>query len=178
MQRLTANIRRRGLKGPTEAEPARGSYIKAKPAHPGMVGRLFPLRITGPVQGPEKVLEDVERHSAAGQRQTGYLYENATEHAGSLSIATPRRVGYMSTHREMVEQAQKEGKYVHPMIAWAAKHHPEHSGWGQRSPYQLPSPEGERYQQPDLTEHLRDTGDWEMASTIRKQMTAYPKRHD
>jgi hypothetical protein len=120
-QRVTANVKRRGLKE-------------------GMAGRMYPLRITGPVEGPENIRPDVTKHrelgphqygawggSSIGGRKTGYLYENAVENAGSISVGVPQRKGFMSTHREMVKAAQQRGEKIHPNIAWAAKVAPEHT---------------------------------------------------
>lgn len=120
-QRVTANIKRRGLKE-------------------GMAGHMYPLRITGPVEGPENMQPDVTRHrelgprsygswggQSYGGRSKGYLYENAVENAGSISVGVPERKGFMSTHREMVQAAQKSGQYVHPNIEWATKGKPEHT---------------------------------------------------
>ena len=117
--RLTHNIRRRGLK-------------------PDMAGHLYPLRITGPVEGPEQMRQDVSKHielgprmsrwgSTTGGRSRGYLYEQAVESPGSISVGTPApRKGFLSTHREMVRQAKSEGKYVHPTLEWGAMKTPEH----------------------------------------------------
>jgi hypothetical protein len=120
-QRVTQNIKRRGLKE-------------------GMAGHLYPLRITGPVEGPENMKEDLPKHrelgprsygswggQSYGGRSTGYLYENKVENVGSISVGVPQRKGFMSTQREMVKTAQQRGNYVHPNIAWAAKAAPEHT---------------------------------------------------
>jgi hypothetical protein len=120
-QRVGANIKRRGLKE-------------------GMAGHMYPLRITGPVEGPENLQPDVTRHrelgptrygswggQSYGGRTTGYLYENKVENAGSISVGAPQRKGFLSTHREMVQAAQQRGEKVHPLIAWAAKKAPEHT---------------------------------------------------
>jgi hypothetical protein len=97
---------------------------------PGHAGHLYPLRITGAVIGPHNLHVDQGYHDALGyhDRATGYLYENSSEDAGSISVGTPHRQGWMSTHREMVDQAKQEGKPVHPLIDWASQHHPEHEG--------------------------------------------------
>jgi len=132
-QRLGHNLKRRGL-----AE--------------NKVGRMFPLRVTGPVEGPENIKSDMNKHvelgpqrygswggSSYGGRSTGYLYKNDVEDAGSISVGVPQRKGFMATHKEMVTQAKARGEYVHPLIDWAAKKAPEHTGeavrgrWGQRT---------------------------------------------
>jgi hypothetical protein len=101
---------------------------------------MYPLRITGPVEGPENMKEDLPKHrelgprsygswggQSYGGRSTGYLYENKVENVGSISVGVPQRKGFMSTHREMVKAAQQRGEKVHPNIAWAAKAAPEHT---------------------------------------------------
>jgi hypothetical protein len=71
----------------------------------------------------------VSRHYELHGRETGYLYEQEHEDPGSISVGVPDpRQGFLSTHLEMVRKAQKEGKYVHPLIAWAARRHPAHTG--------------------------------------------------
>jgi hypothetical protein len=115
---------------------------------PGVAGRLFPLRITGPVSGLQDEPEAQKKsawgkggsivHLALGDAQQGYMYRNAVESPGSISVGVPQRGGFLSTHKEMVEAAQKAGKPVHPNIAWAAKKATEHTGetypegWEQR----------------------------------------------
>jgi hypothetical protein len=102
---------------------------------------MYPLRITGPVEGPENIKPDVNKHrelgprtygawggASQGGRSKGYLYQNAVENAGSISVGVPQRKGFMSTHREMVKAAQQRGESVHPNIAWAVKAAPEHTG--------------------------------------------------
>jgi hypothetical protein len=64
---------------------------------------------------------------STGGRSKGYLYENKVENAGSISVGVPERKGFMSTHREMVQAAQKSGQYVHPNITWATQKRPEHT---------------------------------------------------
>lgn len=117
--RLTHNIRRRGLKE-------------------GMAGHLYPLRITGDVEGPEQMREDVAKHIELGPRMSrwgqttggrtrGYLYEQSVESPGSISVGTPApRNKFLSTYRESIKGAVKAGKRVDPTILWAAKHAPEH----------------------------------------------------
>lgn len=121
-QRLGANLKRRGLAA-------------------NKVGRMFPLRITGPVEGPENIKEDMNKHvelgprrygswggSSYGGRSIGYLYKNDIEDPGSISVGVPQRKGFMATHKEMVTQAKARGEKVHPLIDWAAKKAPEHTG--------------------------------------------------
>lgn len=113
-QRVTYNIKRKGLKE-------------------GKVGRMFPLRITGPVRSPEEAKPDVMRHRELGawgsHGGAGYLYKNVVEGAeGDLSVGTPGRKGYLSTHKEMVMAAEKRGEKVNPTISWAARNAPEHTG--------------------------------------------------
>ena len=107
----------------------------------GVGGHLFPLRITGAVEGPENVHSDVPVHrelgparqmsfggQVIGGRKEGYLYKNQVEDAGSISVGVPQRKGYLSTQKEMVKQAKTEGKFVHPNIEWATSKGPEHTG--------------------------------------------------
>jgi hypothetical protein len=135
--RVTHNIKRRGLKE-------------------GMAGHMYPLRITGPVEGPERIYPDQSRHrelgpavhyygSTVGGRRKGYLYENKVENAGSISVGVPQRKGFLSTHRELVQAAQKSGQHVHPTIAWAAKAWPEHTSEKIAQRWEAPTPQG--YQQ-------------------------------
>jgi hypothetical protein len=119
---------------------------------PGVAGRLFPLRITGPVSGlrdePEAqkksawgkggsiVHTELGPEGEAGKAGQGYMYRNVVE--GGISVGVPQRKGFLSTHKEMVEEAQRRGEKVHPNIAWAAKKATEHTGevvpegWEQR----------------------------------------------
>lgn len=134
----------------------------------GVGGHLFPLRITGPVAGPEHVQPDVNVHRRLGRgsgsygweapqppapiKGGGYLYENKVEAAGSISAGVPRRKGFLSTHREMVQAAQKSGEKVHPNIAWAAKAAPEHTGETiPQNRWADPTPHGQRYAQHHLS---------------------------
>jgi len=102
---------------------------------------MYPLRITGPVEPPEapgQLYPDMPHHyplgpakirygERVGGRSTGYLYKNEVEGGGAVSVGVPKRKGFLSTQREMVRSAQQRGEYVHPNIAWAAKHTPEHT---------------------------------------------------
>jgi len=123
----------------------------------GMAGRMYPLRITGPVEGPENIHPDMKKHvdlgprhfnwgSPVGGRTTGKLYHNVAE-GGSyeVSVGVPSRKGFMSTQREMVAGAKKEGRYVHPNIEWAVKNQPEHTSERIVPRFHDPSPEGQRY---------------------------------
>jgi hypothetical protein len=118
----------------------------------GVAGRLFPLRITGSVAGPEQMQPDVNVHYRLGRQPRamhqigmpklpipggGYLYENQVESPGSISVGVPKRKGFLSTYREMVTGAEKRGENVHPNISWAARHMGEHTGetLGVRGPY-------------------------------------------
>lgn len=164
--RVTTNVRARGVKE-------------------GMAGRLYPLRITGPVEGPENLHPDVTKHyelgpsnwrygQNVGGRKSGYLYHNVVEGgSGEVSVGVPQRKGFLSTQREMVTQAQKEGKYVHPNIAWAAKG-PEHTTEKIEGRYAHPTPEDQRYAQPMLQEQFKDT-DPHKGAEIARQM--YPETH-
>lgn len=107
---------------------------------------LFPLRLTGQMGNdkrllrgggglidagggtPETASEDVNVHSGLGRLNHGYFYENSVEDPGHISVGVPQRKGFLSTHKEMVKDAQSRGEYVHPNIAWAAKKMPEHLG--------------------------------------------------
>jgi hypothetical protein len=123
----------------------------------GMAGRMYPLRITGPVEGPENIQPDVKKHvelgpatwrygQRVGGRSTGYLYHNVAE-GGSyeVSVGVPQRKGFMSTQREMVGAAKKEGRHVHPNIEWAVKNQPEHTSEEIKGRFDQPTPPGERY---------------------------------
>lgn len=119
-QRVTYNVKRRGLKE-------------------GKVGRMFPLRITGPVRPPEEVKPDMMRHRELGgmgsHMGAGYLYKNVVEGGESeVSVGTPTRAGFLSTHREMVTAAEKQGKKVNPVISWAARKMPQHTQEAIREP--------------------------------------------
>ena len=116
-ERVTHNIESIGLRG-------------------GMVGRMYPLRLTGPVSGPEEARSDVSQHKALGSARSGYLYKNAAEDPGKLSVGTPTRKGFLSTHREMVTAAERRGENVHPSISWAAQHATEHTGEAMRESWQ------------------------------------------
>jgi hypothetical protein len=120
VQRLQFNDRRRGVQ-------------------PGMAGRMIPLRATGdfeegfrsepePTKNPFRKGGGSIRHTDLGGAEKGYRYQNVVEDQGSVSIGAPQRKGFLSTHREMTEAAKAGGQYVHPNVAWAAKHHPEHTG--------------------------------------------------
>lgn len=137
---------------------------------PGMAGHMYPLRITGPVDPPEESQPDVAKHvelgprrqmswggEYVGGRKTGYLYKNETEGGGAMSVGVPKRKGFLSTQREMVGQAKKEGKFVHPNIEWAVKGHPEHTAQEIKSRWSEPSPPGQRYAQPQLPDTHGDT---------------------
>lgn len=170
-QRLTANIKRRGV-----AE--------------NKVGRMFPLRITGPVEGTEDIKSDMNKHvglgpvrygswggSSYGGRQTGYLYKNDVEDAGSISVGVPQRKGFMATHKEMVGQAKARGEHVHPLIDWATKKGPEHTGeavrgrWSKRE-----EPQGT---QQGLHEQFEKGDPWGKGADPRRQesfMELHPDR--
>lgn len=120
-QRVTTNVGRRGL-------------------GKGMAGRMYPLRITGPVDPPEEAKSDVPIHRELGPRRqmsyggemiggraSGYLYKNEVEGGGAMSVGVPKRKGFMSTQREMVRAAKKSGQFVHPNIEWATQKQPEHT---------------------------------------------------
>jgi hypothetical protein len=137
-QRVTTNVKSRGLKE-------------------GLVGRMYPLRITGPVEGPENLQPDVTKHfelgpasyrygQRVGGRRTGYLYKNVVEGGErEVSAGVPQRKGFLSTQREMVQAAKKEGRYVHPNIEWAVKNQPEHTAEKIQPRFHHQTPEGERY---------------------------------
>lgn len=128
---------------------------------PGYAGRMYPLRITGPVDPPEEPQPDVAKHvqlgprrqmswggEYVGGRRTGYLYKNEIEGGGAMSVGVPKRKGFLSTQREMVTTAKKGGKYVHPSIDWAVRGHPEHTPEEVgRHRYASQTPEGHRYAQ-------------------------------
>lgn len=99
---------------------------------PGHQAHMYPLRITGPVIGTHNIHMDVGYHSGLGgpdaRGRPGYLYHNESEDTGSVSLGTPNRQDFLSTHKEMVQKAQEQGKYVHPLIQWAVENHPEHTG--------------------------------------------------
>ena len=120
VQRLQDNKQRRGIKT-------------------GMAGRIFPLRATGDFE--EGFREEPEakknpyqkgpgsiRHTDLAGADKGYRYKNQVEDAGSVSIGAPQRAGFLSTHREMVSTAKARGEHVDPVVEWAVKHHPEHTG--------------------------------------------------
>ena len=123
----------------------------------GMAGRMYPLRITGPVEGPENLQPDVSKHfelgpatwrygQRVGGRGTGYLYKNVVEGGSEeVSVGVPQRKGFMSTQREMVQTAKKQGAYVHPNIEWAVKSQPEHTSEQILPRFHKPTPEGQRY---------------------------------
>jgi hypothetical protein len=120
-------------------------------------GHLYPLRITGPVEGPENVHVDTGFHGQLGEARRhgpGYLYENMAEDPESISVGTPRRKGFLSTHREMVQAAQQRGEHVHPLIEWAARMHPEHEG----EEWEHPRLAGLKKKYPDVFGHPPDTG--------------------
>lgn len=167
-QRVKTNVSKRGLQ-------------------PGMAGRMYPLRITGSVDPPEEDQPDMSKHVTLGPsrhgswggqvyggRKTGYLYKNEVEGGGAMSVGVPQRKGFMSTQREMVTQAKKEGKYVHPNIEWAVKGHPEHTAAVIQGRYDNPTPAGQRYAQPMLQEQFKDT-DPHKGAEIARQM--YPETH-
>ena len=145
-QRVTTNVGRRGL-------------------GQGMAGRMYPLRITGPVDQPEEARGDMPVHyelgptryrygETVGGRQRGYLYKNEVEGGGQVSVGVPRRKGFMSTQREMVKQAKKEGKYVHPTIDWATQKMPEHTA-EEIKPRSLYEQRGWQGHQPTLSDPPR-----------------------
>ena len=169
--RLTHNVRRRGLRE-------------------GMAGHLYPLRITGDVEGPEQMREDVSKHielgpvqrrwgQTVGGRKKGYLYEQAVESPGSISVGVPApRKSYLSTQREMVRQAKSGGKYVHPTIEWAASKTPEHVPETVKEP--VPRYQQHPYRQLGLHEALvpshviagaqAQKGDFTAAGEMQKQL--------
>jgi len=175
--RVTQNVRRRGLR-------------------PGMAGHLYPLRITGDVEGPEQMREDVSKHIELGPRRTrwgsttggrtrGYLYENAVEGVGSISVGVPApRKNYLSTQREMVKKAKAEGKYVHPTIEWAATKTPEHTPdeIKERVPqYQQPKERQMFLHEGLIPSHViqgaqAQKGDFSAAGEMQRQMQPSPER--
>jgi hypothetical protein len=132
VQRVMYNARRRGVKE-------------------GMTGRVFPLRATGDIEPGFRSEPPASkgfygkggsiRHTDLAGAEKGYRYSNVVEDEGSISVGVPQRKGFLSTHREMVEGAKARGEYVHPNVAWAAKHYPEHTGErivNPRAPYRSP----------------------------------------
>jgi len=186
--RLSAGGTREGFHAGTEGaarkrlEANRGRRAEK----PGVHGHLFPLRITGPVG--EEVQKEPEAgkktmwgkggsivHTALGpggaahEAGRGYLYENEVE--GGISVGVPQRGGFMSTHREMVEAAQKRGEHVHPTIAWSVKNLPQHTGENYpQHRWEEPSPEGQRYHQPSLHEQFLGTGETSKGYALANQM--------
>lgn len=124
---------------------------------PGYAAHLYPLRITGPIIGPHNIHMDQGYHAqlAEHNRAAGYLYENASEDAGSISVGAPHRQGWLSTHREMVQQAKAEGRYVHPLMEWAAEHHPEYAD----SPWE----------HPNITRNKEKYADYDMPAVSTEQ---------
>lgn len=105
----------------------------------GMAGRIFPLRATGefekgfrsepePTKNPFRKGGGSIKHTDLAYAEKGYRYKNQVEDEGAVSIGAPQRAGYLSTHREMVAAAKTRGEHVNPIVEWAAKHHPEHTG--------------------------------------------------
>jgi len=110
---------------------------------PGVAGRLFPLRITGPVSSELQDEPEAQKRTAWGKGGSivhtalgpggeaheagrGYMYRNVVE--GGISVGVPQRKGFLSTHKEMMEEARRQGKQVHPNIAWAVGKAGEHTG--------------------------------------------------
>jgi hypothetical protein len=148
---------------------------------PGMAGHMYPLRITGPVEGPENPYPDMNKHVALGPRrqgswggqsyggrQTGYLYKNEVEGGGAMSVGVPKRKGFLSTQREMVGAAKKRGEFVHPNIEWAVKSHPEHVAESIEGRYSSRTPEGHRYAQQHLSQSTAEASNQE-----RMERTSY-----
>ena len=149
---------------------------------PGYAGHMYPLRITGPVDPPEESQPDVAKHvqlgprrqmswggEYVGGRRSGYLYKNEIEGGGAMSVGVPKRKGFLSTQREMVAGAKKEGKYVHPNIEWAVKGHPEHTA--EERGMRPPTPSGMRTAQMFLPGGPEGPAN---APTERMARTSYP----
>jgi len=108
-------------------------------------------------RNPFNKIANIKHTSLAEEAQQagrGYLYRNEVE--GGISVGVPKRAGYLSTQREMVEAVKAQGKQVHPLIEWAIKHHPEHTG-EEYPKRQIGTPgwiPGQGWAQPGLAESL------------------------
>jgi hypothetical protein len=126
VKRLEANYGRRSGDAPARMFPLR---MVGKTADRKLYGRGYGSGYdTGQGAAPETPAPDSQKHVGLGSSARGYFYKNEVEDAGHISVGAPRREGFLATHRDLVEHAQSEGKFVHPNVAWAAKKMPEHTG--------------------------------------------------
>lgn len=129
-KRLEANYGRRSGETPARLFPTRLVGKMGPQEQAPSTNSLFRGGGPEPTRGssPEEPGFDRQRHSGLAYRSRGYFYKNEVEDPGHISVGVPKREGFLATHRELVEHAQSEGKFVHPNIAWAAKKMPQHTG--------------------------------------------------
>lgn len=91
------------------------------------VSRGFPVRPAAPtVNTPDRPINDQWDDWYQLPDERGEYYRNQVEDQGNLSMRFPGPHSVMN-HRQFVEQAVKQGKDVHPVIAAEAQRNPDYT---------------------------------------------------